>query len=128
MRGGKPLAHLNLTPVHTFERDQGRHWPAAGPMTPISPADHAQQGLNSRGPAASTPCGALRCFMAITDHWCQSELHQPFSWMPTQGIAIELSDQQALALSKTAPLLHVSELELSAADLVLSKDQEPCRR
>ena len=114
-------------------------------MTPISPADHAQQGLSSRGAAASTPCGALRCFMAITDHWCQSELHQPFSWMPTQGIAIELSDQQAIALSETARRLHVSESELaaaavrdlvarqsadfqSAADLVLSKNQELYRR
>ena len=48
--------------------------------------------------------------------------------MPPQGIAIELSDQQALALSKTAPLLHVSELELSAADLDLSKNQELHRR
>ena len=48
--------------------------------------------------------------------------------MPTQGIAIELSDQQALSMSKTARLLHVSEFWRSAADLVLSKDQEPCRR
>lgn len=61
------------------------------------------------------------------------------------GIAIELSDQQAQALSETARRLHVSEADLAsaavrdlvarqsvdvqaAADRVLNKNQELYRR
>jgi hypothetical protein len=72
-------------------------------------------------------------------------MDQSSRWRAPVGIAIELSDQQAQALSETARRLQVSEADLataavrdlvsrqsadfqSAADRVLQKNQELYRR
>ena len=69
----------------------------------------------SGGPEQAFLAEPVNPLQAIRERRCQSGCHQSFRWRAPVGIAIELSDQQAQALSETARRLHVSEADLAAA-------------
>jgi hypothetical protein len=90
MRGGEPLAHLNVTPVHNYHPTQRRNWTTAKLMAPISPANHALSGGRCKGPSpqstidipklvlllagdpgAFTPLGALALTGTMATAACQ---------------------------------------------------------
>lgn len=104
-----------------------------------------RRASNLRGPEQAFPAEAINPLQAIRQRRCQPGCHQSFWRRAPVGIAIELSDQQAQALSETARRLHVSEADLAsaavrdlvarqsvdfqaAADQVLKKNQELYRR
>ena len=112
---------------------------------PIPAAARPQDGPQTGETLSKPSPGTDHCASSLGERSCQPGCHQSSRWRVPVGIAIELSDQQAQALSEPARCLHVSEAELvaaamrdlvarqsidfqAAADRVLNRNQELYRR
>ncbi|MFT5339998.1 MAG: putative transcriptional regulator [Cyanobium sp.] len=137
--------HFQPTPCFASTAIATACWQPLLPTGSTSNCRSRRRSSHRCGRSAACQGGCAEQAAAIRERRCQPGCHQSFSWRAPVGIAIELNDQQAQALSETARRLHVSEADLAsaavrdlvarqsvdfqaAADRVLKKNQELYRR